>query len=60
MDANSNSMFTCALPLASCQTCIVQVHFKGVKFSPVFFLPIKIYGLFLHPCPGDIQDIKAE
>ena len=60
MDANSNSMFTCALPLASCQTRIVQLHFKREKFPPVFFLPIKISGLFLHPCPVDIQDIKVE
>ena len=60
MDANSNSMFTCALPLANCQTCIVQVHFKGEKLPTVFFLPIKISGLFLHPWPVDIQDIKAE
>ena len=31
MDENSNSMFTCALPLANCQTQVVQVHFRGKK-----------------------------
>lgn len=41
MDANSNSMFTCALPLANCQTQIVQVHFRGEKLRPEFFLLVK-------------------
>ena len=58
MDANSNSMFTCALPLANCQTKIVQVHFRGEKLRPEFFFLVKF--LACSSTPAWYSDIKAE